>query len=178
MGPPGCIPGGWTKQHYPHVGWVTIEHACRHQTVGGVPPPAAPARPRVWVTHMRPPIQARGLYSGRQHNGRPGFSGSPAGSGSHPGYLQAKPCALQHSPEMTPYWAFRPSPMGLAQNCCRGLRARTETSTYPGRCACAPTPAPILGPQDHCKSAQVWPTQRAGGRRRMGKPHSSNPRNT
>ena len=126
--------------------------------------PAAPARPQVWVTHMRPPIQTRGLYSGRQHNGRPGFSGSPAGSGTHPGCLQDKPCALQHSPEMTPYWAFRPSPMGPMQNCCRGLRARTETSTYPGRCACAPTPAPILGPQDHCKSAQVWPTQLTGRR--------------
>ena len=122
----------------------------------GVPPPAAPARPQVWVTHMRPPIQARGLYSGRQHNGRPGFSGSPAGSGSHPGCLQAKPCALQHSPEMTSYWAFRPSPMGLAQNCCRGLRARTETSTYPGWCVCVPTPTPILRPQDHCEPAQVW----------------------
>ena len=122
----------------------------------GVPPPAAPARPQVWVTHMRRPIQTRGLYSGRQYNGRPGFSGSPAGSGTHPGYLRAKPCALQRSPEMTPYWAFRPSPMGKAQNCCRGLRARTETSTYPGRCVCVPTPAPILRPQDHCEPAQVW----------------------
>ena len=144
----------------------------------GVPPPAAPVRPQVWVTHMRPPIQTRGLYSGRQHNGRPGFSGSPAGPGSQSGYLRAERCALQHSPEMTSYLAFRRSPMGPAQNCCRGLRARTETSTYAGRCVCAPTPAPILRPQDHCKSAQVWPTQRAGGRRRMGKPHSSNPRNT
>ena len=105
---------------------------------------------------MRPPIQTRGLYSGRQYNGRPGFSGSPAGPGSRSGYLRAERCALQHSPEMTSYLAFRRSPMGPAQNCCRGLRARTETSTYPGRCVCAPTPAPILRPQDHCKSAQVW----------------------
>ena len=81
---------------------------------------------------------------------------SSAGSGTHPGYLRDKPCALQNSPGMTSYWAFRPSPMGPMQNCCRGLRARTETSTYPGRCVCAPTPAPILRPQDHCESAQVW----------------------
>ena len=111
----------------------------------------------------------------------PGFQARRQGPEPIPGTyepINCKPCALQHSPEMTPYWAFRPSPMGKAQNCCRGLRARTETSTYPGRCVCAPTPAPILRPQDHCKSAQVWPTQRAGGRRRMGKPHSSNPRNT
>ena len=70
--------------------------------------------------------------------------------------LKGKPCALQGSPGVTSYWAFRPSPMGPMQNCCRGLRARTETSTYPGWCVCVPTPAPILRPQDHCESAQVW----------------------
>ena len=72
------------------------------------------------------------------------------------GRVRNPPCALQNSPGMTSYWAFRPSPMGPMQNCCWGLRARTETSTYPGWCMCVPTPAPILRPQDHCKSAQVW----------------------
>ena len=39
LGPPGCIPDEWAKQHYPHVGRVTVEHACGHQIFGGVPPP-------------------------------------------------------------------------------------------------------------------------------------------
>ena len=43
---------------------------------------------------------------------------------------------------------------------------------------CAPTPAPILGPQGHCKPAQAWPTHWASSCCCMGKPHSSNPRNT
>ena len=123
---------------------------------GGAPTCAAPARPRIWVTHMRLPTQARGLYSRRQPSGRSGFSGSPAESEASRGTYE--PNSVVHRKALTcpPFFLFFAYPWHAPPCHCLHPRARTEAGTHTGWHARMVTSALVFRPQDHCKTAQVW----------------------
>ena len=57
----------------------------------GGPTCAAPAWPQIWVTHIRPPTQTRGLYSRRGPSGRSGFPGLPGESEASLGTYKPNP---------------------------------------------------------------------------------------
>jgi len=91
FGAPGMRPKPIGQAPIPTCGvggcWACL---CAPDFWGG-PTCAAPARPQIWVTHMRPPTQARGLYPRRGPSGRFGFPGSPAESEAFPGTYKPNP---------------------------------------------------------------------------------------